>query len=97
MSFHLNDAVRLKRDIYRRAFTKCELSHEDSTGSWVEKGEPVSFSKLYAAKGMEGTVLEIFRPPNDGPNSPSNPLHAKVLAKHDGKVYTFRLTSIERV
>ncbi len=45
----------------------------------------------YAAAGLTGTVTEVFR------QGQTNILHAKVRADHDGRLYTFRLTSLKRV
>ena len=50
----------------------------------------------YANKGMTGTVLEVFKTNQSGSPSKSN-LHVKVLSDVDGKIYTFRMTSLDKL
>jgi hypothetical protein len=49
---------------------------------------------IYARKGMLGVVVEVFKSGSSG-----NPRNKILFAKVDncGTIYTFRLTSLERV
>lgn len=49
---------------------------------------------LYAKQGEQGKVLEVFRPQPTGTEE-IKPWYAKVLI--DGKVKTFRLTSLKKL
>jgi hypothetical protein len=80
-SIRVGHTVSLKRDIWRINNTRRDT-------------ENIYQYDLYARKGLTGEVVEVFKSGSSG-NSRYWTHHAKVLS--GGQIYTFRLTSLEKV